>query len=28
VGDLVREYAAKTGENVRVGRFARFVLGE
>ncbi len=28
VGDLVREFAAKTGEHVRIGRFARFVLGE
>jgi elongation factor Ts len=27
VGDLVREYAAKTGENVVVRRFARFELG-
>jgi elongation factor Ts len=28
IGDLVKELAAKTGENVRVGRFARFALGE
>jgi elongation factor Ts len=27
VGDLVKAMAAKTGENVRVGRFARFELG-
>ncbi|MGH7676732.1 MAG: elongation factor Ts, partial [Gemmatimonadales bacterium] len=27
VGDLVREFAAKTGENVVVRRFARFELG-
>jgi elongation factor Ts len=28
VGDLVTEAAARTGENVRVRRFARFKLGE
>jgi elongation factor Ts len=28
VGDLVKQFSAKTGENVRVNRFARFVLGE
>ncbi len=28
VEDLVKEAAAKLGENVRVGRFARFSLGE
>lgn len=27
IGDLVTQYAAKTGENVRVRRFARFELG-
>lgn len=27
VGDLVREVIAKTGENVRIRRFARFELG-
>jgi elongation factor Ts len=28
VGALVKALSAKTGENVRVGRFARFMLGE
>lgn len=27
VGDLVRDVAAKTGENIKVKRFQRFVLG-
>ncbi len=27
IGDLVKEVVAKTGENVRVARFARFELG-
>ena len=27
IGDLVKEVIAKTGENVRVNRFARFELG-
>ena len=27
IGDLVKEVVAKTGENVRVSRFARFELG-
>ncbi len=27
IGDLVREVVAKTGENIRVRRFARFELG-
>jgi len=27
VGDLVKQLAARTGENVRVRRFARFELG-
>ncbi|MFP6570590.1 MAG: elongation factor Ts [Dehalococcoidia bacterium] len=28
IGDLVKAMAAKTGENVHVGRFARYELGE
>lgn len=28
IGDLIREAAAKTGENVVISRFSRFVLGE
>jgi elongation factor Ts len=28
VRDLVHGYIAKTGENIRVRRFTRFVLGE
>jgi len=28
IGDLRAEIAAKTGENVRIARFARFVVGE
>ena len=28
IGDLVKELIAKTGENIRVIRFARFKLGE
>lgn len=28
IGDLVKDMAAKTGENVHVGRFARYELGE
>lgn len=28
IGDLLNELRAKTGENVQIGRFARFVLGE
>jgi elongation factor Ts len=28
VGDLVSSYVGKLGENIRVRRFARFVLGE
>jgi translation elongation factor EF-Ts len=28
IGDLVKNLAAKTGENVHVGRFSRFGLGE
>jgi translation elongation factor EF-Ts len=28
VGDLVKVLAGKTGENVHVGRFARYELGE
>jgi elongation factor Ts len=28
IGELVKEVSAKTGENVQVRRFARFVLGE
>jgi elongation factor Ts len=28
IGDLVTQYAATTGENVRVRRFARFELGQ
>ena len=28
IGDLVKELIAKTGENIRVTRFARFKLGE
>jgi elongation factor Ts len=28
VGDLVKEVSAKTGENVQVRRFARFMMGE
>jgi len=28
VGDLVKEVAAKTGENIQVRRFARFQIGE
>ena len=28
VGDLVKEVSAKTGENVKVRRFTRYVLGE
>jgi elongation factor Ts len=28
VGDLVKEVAAKTGENIKVRRFVRYQLGE
>jgi len=28
IGDLVKELGAKTGENVQIGRFSRFELGE
>jgi elongation factor Ts len=28
IGDLVKELIAKTGENIRITRFARFKLGE
>ena len=28
VGDLVKEAAAKLGENIRLARFVRFQLGE
>lgn len=28
IGDLVKELGAKTGENVQIGRFKRFELGE
>ena len=28
IGDLVKELGAKTGENIQIGRFARFELGE
>ncbi|GAC1436029.1 MAG: hypothetical protein NVSMB65_10080 [Chloroflexota bacterium] len=27
VGDLVKQFSAKTGENVRVNRFTRYELG-
>ena len=28
IADLVNELRAKTGENIQIRRFARFVLGE
>jgi elongation factor Ts len=28
IGDLVKDLIAKTGENIRVRRFARFELGQ